>query len=124
MLDYESESAHTLGCWDGTAGCNTLIDAWNSSIPTPDFELDDAYCDFAIDIDFGKNCDDETRNFWKKAMKDSYRGDEGRRNVRMVTINLKDRDGLHGRLEYVRCPVLWLHVSGKPSHLFSQISAF
>ncbi|KAG4431833.1 hypothetical protein IFR05_012695 [Cadophora sp. M221] len=27
----------------------------------------------------------------------------------MAAINLRDRDGLHGRLEYVRCPVLWLH---------------
>ncbi|WP_405164603.1 alpha/beta hydrolase [Nocardia sp. NBC_01499] len=24
-------------------------------------------------------------------------------------MNLRDRDGLHGRLDDVRCPVLWLH---------------
>jgi pimeloyl-ACP methyl ester carboxylesterase len=27
----------------------------------------------------------------------------------MATINLRDRDGLHGRLSDVVCPVLWLH---------------
>lgn len=27
----------------------------------------------------------------------------------MATINLRDRDGLHGRLADVKCPVLWLH---------------
>ena len=27
----------------------------------------------------------------------------------MAAINLRERDGLHGRLFDVRCPVLWLH---------------
>lgn len=27
----------------------------------------------------------------------------------MATINLRDRDGLHGRLADVKCAVLWLH---------------
>lgn len=26
----------------------------------------------------------------------------------MATINLRDRDSLHGRLDDIRCPVLWL----------------
>lgn len=29
----------------------------------------------------------------------------------MAAINLRERDGLHGRLFDVRCPVMWLHVS-------------
>jgi hypothetical protein len=29
----------------------------------------------------------------------------------MAAINLRDRDGLHSRVEDVVCPVLWLHVS-------------
>ena len=29
--------------------------------------------------------------------------------MRMAAINLRERDGLHGRLFDVRCPVLWLH---------------
>jgi pimeloyl-ACP methyl ester carboxylesterase len=27
----------------------------------------------------------------------------------MCAINLRDRDGLYGRLDYVRCPVAWAH---------------
>jgi len=33
----------------------------------------------------------------------------GRQRMRMAAINLRERDGLHGRLFDVRCPVLWLH---------------
>ena len=32
----------------------------------------------------------------------------------MAAINLRDRDGLHGRLFDVRCPVLWLHGTSDP----------
>lgn len=38
-------------------------------------------------------------------------GDEGRKRIRMAAVNLRERDGLHGRLGYVKCPVLWLHGS-------------
>ena len=38
--------------------------------------------------------------------------DDGRRRARMAAINLRERDGLHGRLFDVECPVMWLHVSG------------
>jgi hypothetical protein len=54
-------------------------------------------------------------------MKDNYRGDEGRRALRMAVINMRDRDGLHGRLEYIRCPVLWLHVSRNLSCILHHI---
>ncbi|RYP64513.1 hypothetical protein DL770_009178 [Monosporascus sp. CRB-9-2] len=75
LMDRESERAHDLGCWDATTGCTPLIDTWTSSVPTPEFEPDDAYCDFVVDVDLGKK-------------------------IRMAAINLRDRDGLHGRLEY------------------------
>jgi len=51
------------------------------------------------------------REFWRATIKENYRGDDGRRRIRMAAINLRDRDGLHGRLADVRCPVMWLHVS-------------
>ncbi|KAH7379989.1 alpha/beta hydrolase [Cadophora sp. MPI-SDFR-AT-0126] len=86
LLDYGSEAAHGLG------------------FLTPDFELDNIFYDFYMNIDFGMNCDDETRNFWRKVIKDGYRGDSGRRTLRMAVMNMRDRDGLYGRLEYVRCP--------------------
>jgi hypothetical protein len=109
-MDYESQRAHDLGCWNVVTGFESLIQAWTSSSPTPEFELDDAYCDFVVDVDFGTACPNETRDFWRKTIKKTYQGDGGRKKIRMAAVNLRDRDGLHGRLEYVRCPVLWMHV--------------
>ena len=42
-------------------------------------------------------------------MQTNYAGDDGRKRLRISTINLRDRDGLHARLAGVRCPVLWMH---------------
>ena len=49
-----------------------------------------------------------------KTIKSNYQGDDGRRRARMAAINLRERDGLLGRLFDVRCPVMWLHVSLVP----------
>jgi pimeloyl-ACP methyl ester carboxylesterase len=108
-MDYESPRTRALGCWDGIAACTGPIDKWTTNFHTPDFEPDTDYCDFLIDIGFGKNCSSETREFWRQTIKRNYRGDDGRRRARMAAINLRERDGLHGRLWQVRCPVLWLH---------------
>jgi hypothetical protein len=78
---------------------------------TTKFEPDTNYCDFLIDIGFGKNCPSDVREFWRKTIKNNYQGDDGRRRIRMAAINLSTRDGLHQRLPDVKCPVLWMHVS-------------
>jgi len=108
-MDYESERTRKLGCWDGIDACTGPINKWTTTQATPDFEPDSDYCNFLIDIGFGKNCDKSVRDFWIKTIKGNYQGDEGRRRARMAAINLRERDGLHGRLFDVRCPVLWLH---------------
>lgn len=108
-MDYESERTRKLGCWDGVAACTGPIDKWTSKTSTPDFQPDLDYCDFLIDIGFGKNCPQETRDFWRKTIQANYQGDDGRRRARMAAINLRERDGLHGRLFDVMCPVMWLH---------------
>ncbi len=108
-MDYESERTRKLGCWDGVAACTGTINEWTSTSPTPNFEPTTDYANFLIDIGFGKNCDSETRDFWVKTIKSNYQGDDGRKRARMAAINLRDRDGLHGRLSDVKCPVLWLH---------------
>jgi len=51
----------------------------------------------------------DVRQFWTETIKANYRGDDGRRRIRMAAINLSQRDGLHARLSDVKCPVLWLH---------------
>ncbi|MCJ1362977.1 hypothetical protein MMC16_002083 [Acarospora aff. strigata] len=108
-LDYESERTRQLGCWDGHAACTGPINAWTTTDSTPDFEPDSDYCNFLIDIGFGKDCGKDVRDFWVKTIKGNYKGDDGRRRARMAAINLRERDGLHGRLFDVKCPVMWLH---------------
>lgn len=110
-LDYESERTRKHGCWDGPSLLAPTIKAWTTDEKTQDFEPNEDYCNFLIDIGFGKNCDKEARDFWVKTIKSNYHGDDGRRRARMAAINLSERDGLHSRLSDVRCPVLWLHVS-------------
>lgn len=108
-MDFESERTRKLGCWDGAAACTGPIDRWTTTENTPDFEPDDGFCDFLIDVGFGKDCERSVRDYWKKTIKSNYKGDEGRRRARMAAINLRERDGLHGRLFDITCPVMWLH---------------
>ncbi|KAI7527072.1 alpha/beta-hydrolase [Hortaea werneckii] len=108
-MDYESERTRKLGCWDAPTGLTPTINACTTNSATPDFEPGDEYCNFLIDTGFGKDCAEEARRYWINEIKANYRGDEGRRRLRMAAINLKERDGLHSRLFDVRCPVLWLH---------------
>ena len=109
-LDNESERTRQIGCWDAPNLLTPSINDWTSSTPTPDFQPSLEYCDLLIDIGFGDGCPLEVREFWRKTIRNNYQGDDGRRRIRMAAINLRDRDGLHGRLFDVRCPVMWLHV--------------
>ncbi len=52
----------------------------------------------------GEDVSREDRAFWHATYQKSYTGDAGR-----CSINLRDRDGLHGRLDGVRWPVLRMH---------------
>ena len=108
-MDSESERTRSLGCWDGIDACTGPIDRWTKKSATPDFEPDDDFCNFLIDIGFGKNCDNSVRDYWNQTIKSNYQGDDGRKRARIAAINLRERDGLHGRLFDVRCPVMWLH---------------
>ncbi|KAJ5601628.1 hypothetical protein N7510_011162 [Penicillium lagena] len=109
-LDFESDRTRSLNCWDAPTLLTPSIEKWTSEQPTPQFEPDQEYRDFLIDIGFGKDdCPADVRDFWRKTIRENYLGDDGRRRIRMAAINLRDRDGLHPRLFDVRCPVLWLH---------------
>ncbi|OQD72594.1 hypothetical protein PENDEC_c020G07121 [Penicillium decumbens] len=109
-LDNESDRTRSLSCWDAPNLLTPDIEKWTTNEATPDFEPHTGFCDFLVDIGFGKDdCPADVREFWRKTIKSNYRGDEGRRRIRMASINLRDRDGLHARLFDVRCPVMWLH---------------
>lgn len=108
-LDNETDRTRSLGCWDGPALLKDSINEWTTTKATPDFEPSTEYCDFLIDIGFGKHCPSDAREYWRKTIKINYKGNDGRERIRMAAINLSDRDGLHNRLPDVVCPVLWLH---------------
>ena len=55
-------------------------------------------------------------SFWDKTVKDVYSGEDGRKKLRMATINLMERDGLLRRVRDVKCPVYWLQ--GKEDVVF------
>lgn len=119
-MDCESERSRQLHCWDGSTIITGFINQWTSSTATPGFEPDNGYCDALIDISLNEYSS-EQREFWRKTMKDNYRGDDGRRRIRMAAINLAERGTLHLRLADIRCPVLWLHVCSPlhnpPTHI-------
>lgn len=108
-MDCESDRTRQLGCWDPRTSLTDLITSLTSTEPTPDFIPTDDYCDFIVTSGFGANTSDSVRKQWHSLVKKNYAGDAGRKRMREAAVNLRDRDGLHGRLSNVRCPVLWLH---------------
>lgn len=107
-LDSETQRTRQLGCWDGPNLLSPFVNEWTANQPTPGFEPSDAFCDAIIAAGFN-DCSAELHDFWSATIKKNYQGDEGRRRIRMATINLAERGGLLLRLSDVRCPVLWLH---------------
>lgn len=114
-MDSESPQSRDLGCWDGPAATSGFVKLGADTSPQPtDFEPGQGYYDFLLEIGYGKNLDASSsslRSFWEKTIKTTYQGDEGKRRICMAAINLATRDGLYARLPYVKCPVIWLHVS-------------
>jgi hypothetical protein len=110
-MDSESPKSRELGCWDGPANTAGFVQLGGDFTPQPNFEPGDDYYDFLLDIGYGKGCDAARKAFWVKTIKDTYQGDAGKKRICMAAINLATRDGLYGRLPYVKCPVVWLQVS-------------
>lgn len=63
-MDFESERTRSLGCWNGPELLTGSIDEWTTNEKTMDFKPSEDYCNFLIDIGFGKDCPAETRKFW------------------------------------------------------------
>ena len=109
-MDYESPRSRELGCWNGAQVASGLVQLGATQTPMPDFEPEDGYCDFLMEIGYGKACPPELRDKWAGILKNVYRGDDGKRRMCMAAINLATRDGLHARLPFVKSPVNWLQV--------------
>lgn len=110
-MDSESPKSRELGCWNGPEACAGLVTLAGDLTPAEDFEPGDGYYDFLMEIGYGKAIDPETRKFWADTIRSNYTGAEGKKKICMAAVTLAGRDGLHERLPYIRCPVLWMQVS-------------
>lgn len=115
-MDSESPRSRELGCWDGPGATSGLVTLGGDFSPVHDFEPGSGYYEFLMDIGFGKTVNQKTKDFWSKTIKTNYSGDDGKRRICLAAVALASRDGLHERLPYIRCPVLWLQVSNRDWH--------
>ncbi|EAW12077.1 alpha/beta fold hydrolase [Aspergillus clavatus NRRL 1] len=107
-MDYESSDSRSKGCWDPAPILRPFFDKWTSAVPTPNFLVDDVWCGMVGGIGFGAGTTAEMTAFWTETARQVYKGDEGRKKVRMAVACLLSRDGLLMRLGDIKCPVYWL----------------
>jgi pimeloyl-ACP methyl ester carboxylesterase len=112
-MDFESQRSRDLGCWDGISFCTPAIDALAGSVDD-DWVIPVELVDAVLKEGLGEDVPPEERAFWHAAHQKNYTGDAGRQRLRISSVNLRDRDGLHARLDSVRCPVLWMHGTADP----------
>lgn len=112
-MDFESQRSRDLGCWNGVDFCTPSIDALAESVGA-DWVVPGELIDAVLREGLGDTISADERSFWHTTYQKNYAGDAGRRRLRMCAINLRDRDGLHGRLDGVRCPVLWMQGTEDP----------
>src|SRR4051812_10908761 len=119
-MDFESPRSRELGCWDGIEFCTPAIDALAEPVGE-DWVIPIELVDAVLKEGPGEDVSPEERAFWHATYQKNYTGDAGRKHVRICSINLRDRDGLHGRLDGVRCPVLRMHGTEDP--VYSVVNA-
>src|SRR3954451_6771167 len=119
-MDFESQRSRDLGCWDGIEFCTPAIDALAEPVGD-DWVIPIELVDAVLKEGLGDDVRPEERTFWHATYQKNYTGDTGRKRVRISSINLRDRDGLHGRLARGRFPVLRTHGTEEP--VYSVVNA-
>ncbi|RMY93739.1 hypothetical protein D0862_09125 [Hortaea werneckii] len=107
-LDAETSRSVELGCRDGIESLTPFIEDLQSVTDTPSFVPSDNFLELILRTGFN-DIPDEHYDFWTRNLREVWSGDDGRRRARMCALNLRDRDGLHGRLFDIQCPVLRMH---------------
>jgi len=121
-MDFESQRSRDLGCWDGIEFCTPAIDALAEPVDS-DWVIPIELVDAALNEGLGDDLPPDERTFWHTTYQENYTGDTGRKHVRLSSINLRDRDGLHGRLDSVKCPVLRMHGTEDPVYSVANAEA-
>jgi pimeloyl-ACP methyl ester carboxylesterase len=119
-MDHESQRSREAGCWDGIAFCTPAIDALAAPVGD-DWVVPTDLVDAVLQEGFGEEVPPDERSFWHEEHQENYTGDAGRERLRIISINLRDRDGLEARLDSVRCPVLWMQ--GTADRVYSVANA-
>jgi hypothetical protein len=109
-MDYESTDSRAKGCWDPKTLLSPFYESWCSPTATADFVVDDVWCGMVATLGFGDKGTPEMVQFWTETLKGVYRGDEGRKKLKMALGCLLTRDGLLMRVRDITCPVYWLQV--------------
>ncbi|KAJ3738176.1 putative alpha/beta hydrolase [Lentinula raphanica] len=110
-MDCESDESRKKGAWNtDQLQLSALTEKWYSATPTPSFVIDDGWCEMVHSFGFGKRLTQEQKDFWTSTLKSVYKGDEGRKKLRVALICLIERDGLLLRLRDIKCPVCWIQV--------------
>ncbi len=119
-MDFESPRSRELGCWDGIEFCTPAIDSLAEPVGE-DWVVTGDFVDAVLGAGLGDGVPPDERSFWHSVYQRNYVGDDGRHRLRVCAINLRDRDGLHARLDGVSCPVLWLQ--GTADQVYSVANA-
>lgn len=118
-MDYESSASREKGCWDPKTLLSPFLEKWAAPAAAEEeeeeggkaeFVVDDVWCGLVGGFGFGDQATPEVAAYWTNVLKEVYRGEEGRKNLRLALLNLLSRDGLLLRLGDVQCPVHWLQV--------------
>ncbi|KAI1099008.1 putative alpha/beta hydrolase [Jackrogersella minutella] len=113
-MDCESADSRLKGCWDPATFIRPFLEKWSSSTPTPDFIVGDDWIQPVLGLGLGSAATPAVTEFWTGSLQRVYSGDQGRRNLRMITICLAERDGLLLRLKDIECPVHWYQGTDDP----------
>ncbi|KIK54600.1 hypothetical protein GYMLUDRAFT_48507 [Collybiopsis luxurians FD-317 M1] len=105
-MDCESADSRSKNAWDPSPMLTPFYDKWCSFIP--DFVVDDVWCGMVVNLGFSGLLPREKVDFWYSTMKSVYKGDDGRKKLKVALACLLERDGILLRLREIQCPVYWL----------------
>ncbi|KAF8076931.1 alpha/beta hydrolase fold family protein [Lyophyllum atratum] len=105
----ETDDTRKLGCWNPNEVFPPWYMAFFKTKPKPDFEVPQRFLDDLIGVGFGEIVTKEQYEYWSRSIRDTYRGEEGRKKILMCTICLGERDSLEYKLPEITCPVLIPH---------------